>query len=247
MSRKPSAAAGAPATLSGFDIQRVRVNREGYDDTGAYWGAGPDVFIVRYARLRHDATSPDGSDEITVRARSKAEARSKIAAELARTPAQRHSQQSRGGEHPADDSLGGHPPRKTRYEIDWNDPASGQTVRLRITHSRDYLSSGSDHVEVESIRPKRAALPITETGYRSHFMPALDLINAGGPVVLVRAWLDSEAKGKDWQRKTAARAQGDLFQWAEAQGEVGKRREKRKPAAPAAKPRRRATRDRTPS
>ena len=34
------------------------------------------------------------------------------------------------------------------------------------------------------------------------------------------AWLDREAKGKDWQKRVAVRQQGDLFQWAAAQTEV---------------------------
>ena len=33
-------------TPAKFDVQRVRVNRDGYDASGAYWGAGPDVFIA---------------------------------------------------------------------------------------------------------------------------------------------------------------------------------------------------------
>ena len=82
--------------------------------------------------------------------------------------------------------------------------------------------------------PKKAPLPITETGYRSQFVSPLELANDGGPVVFVTAWLDREAKGKDWQQRQAARQQGDLFQWAEAQTEVGARR-KAKPTKPAAK------------
>lgn len=195
------------------DIQRIRVNAQGYDSDGAYWGAGPDVFI---------ATSPDGSDQITVRAKTLTDARTKIAAEQARPPAA-----------PAihDDPLGGNPPRKTRYEIQWLNPVSNEPVTIRITHARDYLSSGSDHIEVESIKPKKAPLPITETGYRSHFMPPLDLINAGGPVTFVNAWLAEEAKGKAWSNAAKAQAQGDLFSWADANDEVAtsKTRKERKP------------------
>jgi hypothetical protein len=60
-------------------------------------------------------------------------------------------------------------------------------------------------------------------------MPALELVNAGGPVTFVNAWLEREAAGKAWRAKTTAAAQADLFQWADAQAEVGER--KRKPAA----------------
>lgn len=201
-------------------LQRIRVKADGYDETGAYWGAGPDVYI---------ATTPDGSTDITVRAKSIAEAREKAAAELARPAGM-----PRTG---ARDRIGGAAPTKTRYEIEWRDPVTDRTVRIRITHSRDYLGQGQDHVEVQSLVPDKAPLPITETGYCSHFISPLELINDGGPVTFVTAWLDRAARGKDWQRQVTKRAQGDLFQWAEAQGEVGKRKTTQ-PAAPGGRPRR---------
>ena len=188
------------------DLQRIRVNADGYDSTDAYWGAGPDVFI---------ATSPTGDDQITVRARTAKEAREKIAAEIARAPNETRT---------SADKLGGNAPRRTRYEIAWINPLTSQTVKIRITHSRDYIASGTDHIEIESIAPKKAPLPMTETGYRSHFMPALELMNAGGPVTFVTAWLEQEAKGKAWTKAVTAKAQGDLFGWAEAQGEIGPRK-----------------------
>jgi len=204
-------------TAPKLDIQRIRVDTGGYDATGAYWGAGPDVFI---------ATSPDGRDEIAVRARTINEARQKIAVELDRKP---------GAPQTNREPLGGNPPRKTRYEIAWRDPVMGETIKIRITHARDYLSSGTDHIEVESLVPKKARLPITETGYRSHFIPALELVNAGGTVTFVSAWLEREAAGKAWRAKATAAAQADLFHWADAQAEVGKRKRKSAAATPRAR------------
>ena len=205
--KSASRSGGDGTTASRLDIQRIRVNRKGYDSSGAYWGAGPDVFI---------ATTADGKDEITVRARTITEAREKFSDELARQPGV-----PRMGER---DPIGGNSPHKSRYEIDWLNPVTNESVRIRITHAREYLKSGSDHLEIESIKPKRAPLPITETGYRSHFMPALDLINAGGPVTFVTAWIAQEANGKAWTKTAAERAQGDLFNWAETKGEVGARK-----------------------
>ena len=219
----------AASTAGRLDIQRIRVNRDGYDASGAYWGAGPDVFI---------ATTADGTEEITVRARTITEARRKIAAELARPPgAARIGQQ---------EPIGGNSPHKFRYEIEWLNPITKENVRIRITHAREYISSGSDHLEIESIKPKRAPLPITETGYRSHFMPALDLINAGGPVTFVTAWINQEAKGKAWTKAAAVKAQGDLFSWAETLREVGKRKRSPKPKVPRSRPSRRRKPDRDP-
>lgn len=227
-------------TARRLDIQRIKVNAQGYDSSDAYWGAGPDVFI---------ATTPDGGEEITVRARNITEARKRIDEELERKPGE-----VRSGEP---DLIGGNSPHKSRYEIDWLNPVSNERIRIRITHAREYLSSGSDHLEIESIKPKRAPLPITETGYRSHFMPALDLINAGGPVTFVTAWIEQEAKGKTWNKAAAAKAQGDLFQWAQAQAEIVPRKRSARPQRPAqapqklqqcrGKPSRRRSRDRDPA
>lgn len=208
-----------PAAAAKLELQRIAVDAQGYDSTGAYWGAGPDVFI---------ATTADGADEVTVRAQSVAEARTKATAELARRP----------GQPRKNEPLGGASPHRTRFEIDWRDPASGAAVRLRITHSRDYLGQGQDHVEVESIAPAEAPLPISDTGYRSHFLPAPELAAAGGPVGFVEAWLAREALGRDWQRQVAARQQGDLFQWAETQAEVASRAGKPRTAQPARRKRR---------
>jgi hypothetical protein len=219
MARKSRTTAKPAEPTADHEYQRIRVDGEGYDSSGAYWGAGPDVFI---------ATSADGTDEITVRAKTIAEARQKVAAELTCKP---------GDAKPEDrDPLGGTAPRTTRYEIDWLNPMTHDTVRVRITHQRDYLVSGTDHLSVDSIKPKKAPLPITATGYLSHFIPALQLVNAGGPVTFITAWLEREAKSKTWQKQASAKIQGDLFQWANAKAEVGKRREKPKPKSPAPKP-----------
>lgn len=216
---------------SKLHVQRIRVNREGYDSSGTYWGAGQDVFIV---------TSPDGREEITVWARTITEAREKAEAEL-------------NGKTPAQDSartrtrIGGHPTRVTRHVIDWSHPVTGESVRIRVTHARNYLVDGTDHVEIESIAPKRAALPITETGYVSHFIDAHQLMDAGGAKAFAEGWLARECRSKDWRKKDHARRQGDLFQWAEAQAEVGRKAAKPRTLQPKAAAHRRRSRDSTPS
>ena len=227
MSRKPSSV-GPAEPAPKLDMQRVRVNAQGYDASGAYWGAGPDVFL---------ATTADGAEEITVRACTVAEARQKAAAELTRTP-----DAIRTGKR---EPIGGASPRKTRYEIDWKNPVTSETVRLRITHARDYLSQGTDHLEIQSIKPDKAPLPITATGYLSHFIAPLDLINAGGPVTFVTAWIEREASGKAWTKTATAKAQGDLFHWADAKSEVSAKR-KAKPTKPAGKPIKKPARGRAP-
>lgn len=222
MSAKTRADKGTPPPATNLTLQRIRVNRDGYDATGAYWGAGSDVFI---------ATTADGATDVTVRAKSAADAREKATAELTRPLGTPRS----GPREP----LGCTPPTKSRYEVDWRDPATEKVVRVKITHSRDYLGQGQDHVEVESIAPRKAPLPITETGYRSHFIAPLELVNAGGPVTLITAWLDREAWSKPWQSQVAKKQQGDLFTWAETQAEVGLRKSA-KATTPTAKTRARS-------
>lgn len=68
------------------------------------------------------------------------------------------------------------------------------------------------HLEVKSIEPPRAPLPITETGYRSHFHPCGTVeANGGNVVALVKAWLDEEAAKPEWRRYERENQQGELF------------------------------------
>ena len=227
MTRKSSPSPGDGTAARRLAVQRIRVNAQGYDSGGAYWGAGHDVFI---------ATTADGAEEVTVRARNVAEARKKVAAELARQPGQERTER---------EPIGGNSPHTTRYEIDWVNPVTNATVRIRITHGREYLFASSDHLQIESIAPEKAPLPITETGYLSHFMSPLALANAGGPVAFVTAWIERETKDKTWTKAAAKKAQGDLFQWADAQSEVGAKKPRR-PDKAAAKPGRKPARNREP-
>ncbi|MCG2841040.1 hypothetical protein L6Q21_08600 [Sandaracinobacter sp. RS1-74] len=68
------------------------------------------------------------------------------------------------------------------------------------------------HLEIRSIEPPRAPLPITETGYRAHFHPCGTVEANGGDVVAqVTAWLDEEAAKPDWRRYVETSRQGELF------------------------------------
>ena len=68
------------------------------------------------------------------------------------------------------------------------------------------------HLEIRSIKPEHAPLPITETGYRSHFHQPGTVEALGGDVIAqVIAWLDEEAAGREWKRYIEASRQGSLF------------------------------------
>lgn len=70
-----------------------------------------------------------------------------------------------------------------------------------------------DHLEIRSINPPGAPLPITATGYRSHFHQPGTAEALGGDVAAqVIAWLDEEAAtNPEWRAYVEASRQGDLF------------------------------------
>jgi len=85
------------------------------------------------------------------------------------------------------------------YEADW----MGMSER----HSQ----FATAHLEIEAIEPRMQALPVTETGYRSHFVANGIVEQAGGPVAYAREWLDHAAKAPVWKRQQEASRQLSLF------------------------------------
>ena len=83
--------------------------------------------------------------------------------------------------------------RTSTERFNWND------VVLSVRHQPDYVSKGWDHIELRVVAPTGAILPITETGYLSHFLTAADLKAAGGPKAFFQAWLERELKTKKWR------------------------------------------------
>lgn len=53
-----------------------------------------------------------------------------------------------------------------------------------------------DHIELRAA--DKTPLPVTETGYRSNFLPLGHVAAHGGAVTFVTAWLDHEAKRTGW-------------------------------------------------
>ncbi len=85
-------------------------------------------------------------------------------------------------------------------------------VRYRVRHTPDYLIKGTDHIEVVVISPKKEPLPITETGYLSHFVTDGSCPGITEAVALFTAWIEREAKTPRWQKLDQKRRQLDLFQ-----------------------------------
>jgi hypothetical protein len=89
--------------------------------------------------------------------------------------------------------------------IDW------QGIALSVSFEAEWLGAGAciAHLQVETAR--RDALPITRTGYLSHFLPLGEVEAAGGPAAYVRAWLDQEASCEEWRSHLDKVRQGTLF------------------------------------
>ena len=67
------------------------------------------------------------------------------------------------------------------------------------------------HLEVTTIYPMGAPLPITETGYRSHFIAASAIAAAGGPVAYLESWLTAESASPAWRHREQSALQLQLF------------------------------------
>lgn len=96
-------------------------------------------------------------------------------------------------------------PRKSVEKFTWCG------VEMSATHSPNYISAGWSHIELRVVKPKGRPVPITDTGYLSHFLDEADLKVAGGAVAFFRAWLDREADSKAYKAALAKWHQLDLF------------------------------------
>lgn len=68
-------------------------------------------------------------------------------------------------------------------------------VKTEITYTPEKFGM-VDHIELHT--ENKTLLPVTETGYRSHFMNKGAVDAHGGAVAFVTAWLDHEAERMGW-------------------------------------------------
>ena len=90
----------------------------------------------------------------------------------------------------------------TTHTLDW------RGILIQITFEKWRFR---DHLQIESLEPARAPLPITETGYRSCFIPRGDVQSHGGPLEYVAGWLEEASKNKGWIEVNNAARQLSLF------------------------------------
>lgn len=87
-----------------------------------------------------------------------------------------------------------------------------QGIEIELTYKPEDYGGHIAHLEVRSINPERAPLPITEMGYKSHFHPVGTVeANEGTLVDQVTAWLDEEGKSKAWKKYVENSRQLCLF------------------------------------
>lgn len=90
-----------------------------------------------------------------------------------------------------------------------------QGITIEISYEANWLNMdgpySTAHLEIRATDPDRAPLPMTETGYRSHFANPAEIDAAGGPVRFVQEWLAHEAQSKAWKDHEAAARQYSLF------------------------------------
>lgn len=92
------------------------------------------------------------------------------------------------------------------YRFTWQD------IEIEATYTPRYYGGAVAHLAVRSIAPVGAPLPITETGYRSHFhQPGTIEAHGGDVVAQVTAWLDDEATKPEWRAHVIASKQLKLF------------------------------------
>lgn len=86
------------------------------------------------------------------------------------------------------------------------------TVRYCDDWSRGhYQIHGSKMTHTEIIRDDGKQLPITDSGYRSHFMDITHLDKYNGILDYVTRWLDHQAQSKKWKAYVADQGQLKLF------------------------------------
>ena len=93
------------------------------------------------------------------------------------------------------------------HRIDW------EGIALSISWCPAWLGQERAYsiAHLEIIADDRAVLPVTETGYRSHFVLREEVEALGGPVAYARAWLDQAARSPAWAAHMATSRQLSLF------------------------------------
>lgn len=98
----------------------------------------------------------------------------------------------------------------------WIEHFTWEGIKIEAKYEADWLGCNAKyghnnaHLEIRSLEPKSAALPITETGYLSVFHTPGMIELTDGPAAYVLEWLKRESDKPAW-KATLAPKQLDLF------------------------------------
>lgn len=93
------------------------------------------------------------------------------------------------------------------YMMNW------RGIEIEARYKADSGCGVIAHLELRSINPPKARLPMTDTGYRSHYH-SIGLIENqydGDVTAFVLQWLNAESKSKKWTQYVEAAKQLTLF------------------------------------
>lgn len=68
-------------------------------------------------------------------------------------------------------------------------------IAIAVSHTPNWLNTEFDHIELRADQK----LPVTETGYRSHFIADAELALFDGVEDFVRQWLGEAAQSPKWK------------------------------------------------
>ncbi len=87
-----------------------------------------------------------------------------------------------------------------------------QGTAVRVKYEPNWLGgTNTAHLELDVLDPEGAPLPVTDTGYRSHFLCCGIVEECGGPLAYVQRWLDEAARSPTWRNALARWNQLSLF------------------------------------
>ena len=89
----------------------------------------------------------------------------------------------------------------TEYKLVWQD------IPIKLRHCRSWLCNDGSVQHIELHSQDNDPLPVTETGYRSHFLCGQNALAEfdDDPVIYTLAWLDRTATATGWQRERQLR------------------------------------------
>jgi hypothetical protein len=103
-------------------------------------------------------------------------------------------------------------PSYEHHELEW------RGILIAVRYCPDWSEAHAQimgrpvaHLEIETIEPAHAPLPLTSTGYRSHFVDAAEVAAAADPASYVLEALDMAAVDKSWQECELAARQYALL------------------------------------